>query len=149
MNQEQTELANKCIVRAKALTRMYRRPDPPFDLAELCSAYRVLEIRERPLTGDARLYAEKDGFVIELNSIFPRVRRRLSLAHEIGHLIINECSGRDLRYDGHSDAECENLCTQIGCELLVPDWAMKRHLDSNPVFEDWEFINRGNCSPGG
>jgi Zn-dependent peptidase ImmA (M78 family) len=140
MNQTQSDLSTKCIAKAKELTRGYRRTEPPFDLTELRANYRVLEVRERPLNGDARLYAEKNGFVIEVNSIFPRVRRRLSLAHEFGHLILNESSGKDLNYAGHSNAECENLCNQIASELLVPDWALTRHLNSNPVFENWENV---------
>jgi Zn-dependent peptidase ImmA (M78 family) len=98
----------------------------------------VSEVRERPLNEDARLLAKGDGFVIEINSIFPRVRRRLSLAHEIGHLILNECSGNEPHYSGHSDPDSENLCNHLAGELLVPGWSLAKHLRSNPVFDGWE-----------
>ena len=133
-----SDLSRRCITKARELTRLYQQAGPPYNLSELRAQYKILEVRERPLNGDARLFAEKDGFVIEVNSMFPRVRRRLSLAHEVGHLILNECSGEDLSYSGHSDAEFENLCNQIAGELLVPDWALRIHLDSNPVFDHWD-----------
>jgi IrrE N-terminal-like domain len=88
--------------------------------------------------GDARLLAERNGFVIEVNSMFPRVRRRLSIAHEIGHLILNECAGRELADARHSDLGSEDLCNHVAGELLVPDWALTRYLNSNPVFEGWD-----------
>lgn len=133
-----SDLSARCTAKAKELARLYEAEEPPFRLAELLGKYGVSEVRRRPLNGDARLLAEGDGFVIEINSIFPRVRQRLSLAHEIGHLILNECSGRDLHYPGHSDSGFENLCNHVAGELLVPDRALIRYLDSNPVFEGWD-----------
>ena len=65
------------------------------------------------------------------------MRRRLSLAHEIAHLILNDCAGRELFYSGHSDSESEDLCNHVAGELLVPDWALRSYLNSNPVFEGW------------
>jgi Zn-dependent peptidase ImmA (M78 family) len=96
------------------------------------------EVRERPLNVDARLLVGTDGFIIEVNSAFPRVRKRLSLAHEIGHLILNECGGNELSYPGHGDPRSESLCNHIAGELLVPDWALIRHLNSNSTFDGWE-----------
>src|SRR5208283_1162012 len=107
-NQMDSDLSARCTAKAKELARLYEAEEPPFKLTELLGKYGVSEVRRRPLNGDARLLAEGDGFVIEINSIFPRVRQRLSLAHEIGHLILNECSGRDLHYPGHSDSGFEN-----------------------------------------
>lgn len=64
----------------------------------------------------------------------------MSLAHEIGHLILNECAGRELSYDGHSDADAESLCNHIAGELLVPDWALMSYLNSSPMFEGWANV---------
>jgi len=132
------DFSARCIAKARELTLLYESSAPPYQLTELLNKYGVFEVRKRPLNGDARLLAQGDGFVIELNSIFPRVRQRLSLAHEIGHLIVNECSGEDLYFAGHSDPGSETLCNHVAGELLVPRDALVRYLNSNPVFEGWE-----------
>jgi Zn-dependent peptidase ImmA (M78 family) len=130
--------STRCVAKARELTHAYEGSIPPYKLTEMLARYGVSEVRERPLNGDARLLIDTNGFVIELNSLFPRVRQRLSLAHEIGHLVLNECAGRELSYSGHSDADSESLCNHIAGELLVPDWALTSYLNSNPVFEGWE-----------
>jgi Zn-dependent peptidase ImmA (M78 family) len=133
-----SDFSARCIARARELSRTYEGIAPPYDLSELLDRYGVYEVIRRPLNVDARLLAKGGGFVIELNSIFPRVRQRLSLAHEIGHLILNECSGQDPCYTGHGDPQSEDLCNHVAGELLVPDWALVNHLNSAPVFEGWE-----------
>lgn len=131
-------ISEKCVGRAKELTRLYEQKRPPFSLKDLFSKYNVLEVRERLLTGDGRLLASSGGFVIEINSLFPRVRRRLTLAHEIGHLILNESASKELVFSGHSDSKSERLCNHIAGELLVPDWALESHFASTPRFEGWD-----------
>jgi Zn-dependent peptidase ImmA (M78 family) len=130
------DLSAQCLTRAAELTLLYASAEPPFSLDELTSKYDVSEIRYRPLDKDARLLEGADGYVIEVNSIFPRVRQRLSLAHEIGHLIMGECSGQ--APSSFCDPAAEKLCNNIAGILLVPDSALVAYLNRSPVFEGWE-----------
>jgi Zn-dependent peptidase ImmA (M78 family) len=131
-------VSQRCLALAKELTRSYRHKGPPFSLSDLLPRYGIIEVRERLLPGDGRLLSSPKGFIIEINSLFPRVRRRLTLAHEIGHLILNECTNVGLDFDGHSDSRSESLCNHVAGELLVPDWALEIHFSSAPRFEGWE-----------
>jgi hypothetical protein len=99
--------------------------------------YGVAAVRERLLDSDARLVKESGKAVIELNSLFPGVRRRFSLAHEIGHLVLNQCAQKGLFEESHGDTVAENICNEVAAELLVPQWALQEHVASTPVLDDW------------
>jgi len=98
----------------------------------------VSAVYERPLNGDARLVLRDGRLAIEVNPLFPKTRRRLSVAHELAHLILNRCAGRDQLYDGHSDPLSERLCDRIAGELLAPEWALRRFFDSAPSLAAWQ-----------
>lgn len=129
--------ATKCIARARELTLSYDSRVPPYRLTETLRKFGVEEVRERLLDVEARLISSAGSLIIELNSLSPRVRRRLSLAHEIGHLILNECADRAPSCSDHSDVLSERLCNNIAGELLVPQWALVEYLNAAPFFDGW------------
>jgi Zn-dependent peptidase ImmA (M78 family) len=75
--------------------------------------------------------------IIEVNSLFPLVRRRLSIAHEIGHLIVDRCSSEPNAYWGHEDPAIEALCNRLAGQLLAPDWALEEYFESEYGLADW------------
>jgi Zn-dependent peptidase ImmA (M78 family) len=125
-----------CRIKARELTRAYASGAPPFRLEQVLGRYGIQEIRPRLLDGDARLRFENGRFVIEVNSLFPSVRQRLSIAHEIGHLILNECAGKEPTFAAHTDPVSERLCNDIAGELLVPEWALTSHVNRESLFSD-------------
>src|SRR5882724_3369028 len=108
-----TALELRCIDTVRELTRLFADTAPPFSLDPLTEYLGVSEVRERLLDRDARLIDESGRLVIEVNSLFPAVRRRLSVAHEIGHLIVNRCSTDDRVSWGCHSSAIESLCTRL------------------------------------
>lgn len=58
-----------------------------------------------------------DELIIKLNSASPPTRRRFTLAHEIGHLLLGEPG---LRSSCGRNRELERKCDAIASELLMP-----------------------------
>jgi Zn-dependent peptidase ImmA (M78 family) len=130
-------LATDCLNAARELTKSYPSHIPPFCPSRFAEEFGVAGIRERLLTCDARLAEDSSGLFIEVNSIYLEVRRRLSLAHEIGHLILNRCTGgTHLREEGHNK-DIEVLCNRIAGLLLAPDWAIRAHFENLSALGDW------------
>src|SRR4030095_779381 len=73
----------------RAITKDYSSKSPPFNILPLLSMFDVGAVRERLLDRDARLIKVERGFMIEINSACSKVRKRMSLAHELGHLLIS------------------------------------------------------------
>jgi IrrE N-terminal-like domain len=72
----------------------------------------------------------------------PRVRRRLSIAHEIAHLILRECADEEsIDHDHHLK---ESLCNQLAGILLAPDWAIRSHFENFSGLGEWQ--ERIRCS---
>jgi hypothetical protein len=126
-----------CIDAARQLTQLFADAAPPFSLSPLTEYFGVSEVRERPLDRDARLVFESGRLLIEVNSLYPKVRRRLSIAHEIGHLIIDRCSPNEDSHWGHQDPGIETLCDRLAGQLLAPDWAIRKHFDEFSRLADW------------
>ena len=114
-------------------------------LSALASSLGVSRVIEQPLQNgpdgivDAMLIPANNGFVIALNENVSESRRRYSLAHEIGHLVIQKAEDnggdgepnhrfRKARYD-HSDQQEERLCQAIAAELLMPAASFTESLD--------------------
>ena len=132
-------LTSRCMELADELTQLYSRSSPPFPLAPLIECFGVAEVRERPLDRDACLRFESGLLFIDVNSLYPLVRRRLSIAHEIGHLIVERCSS-DSNGDshwGHQDPAIEALCDRLAGQLLAPEWALRQHFDGEQILADW------------
>jgi hypothetical protein len=139
-----TGLELDCIDAARKLSHLFINATPPFSVDPLAKHFGVSEVRERPLDRDACLTRESGRLVIEVNSLFPRVRQRLSVAHEIGHLIVDYCSPDRGSHWGHYDSEVESLCNRLAGQLLAPDWALRRHFEQDCGLADWRHSIR--CS---
>jgi len=87
---------------------------------------------------DARLILEKQRLVIEVNRLFPFEHQRTSIAHEIGHIILNECSGITRFTPCRGRAEEEALCDLIAENLLVPPWELQMFLKASARAADWQ-----------
>jgi Zn-dependent peptidase ImmA (M78 family) len=127
----------QCLEAARQLTQSYKSTVPPFYPASVADQLGVAGIRERLLTCDARVTAEMSGLYIEINSVFPETRRRLSLAHEIGHLILDKCMGGAHLQEKNHSREVEALCNRIAGLLLAPDWAIRKHFQNSAGLGDW------------
>ncbi len=131
-------LRDRSMVVAERLAHFYEANVPPFSLDHILTSYGVREVRDRLLNRDARLILEDGSPVIEVNPLFPRVRRRLSIAHEIGHMILNDCAGRGRFHISHGEATEEAWCNHIAGVLLAPDIAVRRFFAATNGFGDWK-----------
>jgi hypothetical protein len=126
----------RCVAAAAELASTYSRGSPPFDLQPLQRHYNVGEVRERLLDRDAQLLAVDGAYTIEVNSAVSGARRRMSLAHEFGHLIVNEVAGGD-SFANHSNPEIERLCNAVAGELICPEAAIVRHFSRQQSLSTW------------
>jgi hypothetical protein len=79
----------------------------------------VQEIVEERLPFEGGLFKAPDGkLLIKLNSESSPVRKRFTLAHEIGHLLLGTVPG--FRGTCLSDDALERTCDKIAAELLMP-----------------------------
>ncbi len=60
----------------------------------------------------------------------------MSLAHELGHLILNEAAGGH-SFDGHSDPGVERLCNQLAGELLCPGDSVQQYFKEKTQLANW------------
>jgi IrrE N-terminal-like domain len=96
-------------------------PAPPIALPALADALGVSEIRSASMVEDGRLEQRGGRTVIYLREQAGPQRRRFTLAHELGHLVLAE-PGRDFvahRREVHFDSE-ERFCNQFAAALLLP-----------------------------
>lgn len=101
------------------------------DLAEVCRSI-GLEVQYRPLTLHGLLQETKSGYLAVINSVDKPSRQRMSLAHEIGHLVLYRETHMTQAF-GHitleerktnEAVEIELLCDHFASELVMPtdDW---------------------------
>jgi hypothetical protein len=128
----------KCATACSCLRWAYDDETPPFSLDRLLKYFGVAGVRSRLLDRDARLIRSDGQILIEINSLFPVVRRRLSIAHEIAHIIVNEVAGRDRYCVRHSEPNEESLCNLLAGELLAPEWAIRGFLEDAEGLGGWQ-----------
>lgn len=104
-------------------------------LGSIATRLGVVKVVEESLPVDGALFGDgQDAWVVKINSTCSRERRRFTLAHEIGHLILLE----NLRTEAScgKDIELESACDAIAAELLMP------------MADTVEFVKQqGNLSP--
>lgn len=100
---------------------------PPFDPIALARTMEPnVAVVPREDIADARICPLPDGgFEIEYNPNRPRGRMRFSIAHEVAHMLFEDCSdqvrARSREAEGRSDAwQLEMLCNVAASELLMP-----------------------------
>jgi hypothetical protein len=88
-------------------------------LEDLAGALGVSRIVQQRLPFEGGLFKLPDGeLVIKLNAQSSFVRRRFTMAHEIGHLLLNTVPA--FRSTERKDAALERTCDLIAAELLMP-----------------------------
>lgn len=120
---------------------------PPYDLASLVSKYGNVEYHTFPINADGITIGigGEDKPIILINNEQPDTRRKFTLAHELGHIIIPWHTGTIVSHiDGDlADFEywqMESEANQFASELLIPQsWILKQNFESNSVEA---FINR-------
>jgi len=95
----------------------HRAPSEPLDA--LARKLGVSRIVEQSLPFEGGLFQLPDGeLVVKLNSESPFVRKRFTLAHEVGHLLLKTVPA--FRSDHQADPALERTCDMIAAELLMP-----------------------------
>ena len=99
-----------------AFVSSHRGSDKALDV--LAYKLGVKRIIEEQLSYEGGLFQFPDGeLVIKLNSDSPSPRKRFTLAHEIGHLLLGKPG---LRSSCGEDCDLEKACDAIAAELLMP-----------------------------
>jgi Zn-dependent peptidase ImmA (M78 family) len=105
----------------------YKKSLEQVDLSAVC--LRVgLAVDYQPLSVDALLQETESGYLAIINSTASQSRQRISLAHEIGHLVLYQATGLRQAF-GHvspnergsnESLEIEDLCDCFASELTMP-----------------------------
>ena len=83
----------------------------------------------------AGFYQGRLQVLIRLNSDLPSVRRRFTLAHELGHLLLGipTVVGESVSESLRSDSAEERTVNDLASELLLPGKIVRRELPSVPI----------------
>lgn len=96
---------------------------PPVDLEALAGALGVEAIRYTDLTEDGRTTWVDGKPHVDLRSDRPAARTRFTLAHEIGHILIDADESVAHRTHGLAHDDIETLCDWIAASILMPrEW---------------------------
>ena len=99
-----------------SLVRAHRKPGEPLDVMSFRLG--INKIVEEPLAFEGGVFQLPSGErIIKLNAKSPRARKRFTLAHEIGHLLLGKPG---LRSSCGPDPALERKCDAIASELLMP-----------------------------
>jgi len=122
---------------------------PPVDIEAVARRLGVVEISPRPIDFDGYLARRPDGnLAIRYRQDSRLARRRFTIAHEIGHILLSQETGepfdspvarRPLR-----DNSEERLANRIAAELLLPERHISAMLRSSPV-RLWAIRRIANC----
>lgn len=105
-----------------------RRRSPGEALDAMALRLGVSRILEERLPFEGGLFELPDGdLVIKLNVASPPTRKRFTLAHEIGHLLLGKTG---LRSSCGRDEELERKCDTIASELLMPTYEAVPYIKS-------------------
>ena len=95
-----------------------------------------IEVRESPMVGcDGWCLTIGERSIIRLNSSLPPTRRRFTLAHELGHLILGVPTVVGESFEGMfgSDSDEERQVNDLASELLIPTDIVKSSIPDLPV----------------
>ncbi|MDE0029106.1 MAG: ImmA/IrrE family metallo-endopeptidase [Deltaproteobacteria bacterium] len=91
----------------------------PVDLVRLARHVGIGRIRELDIRLDGQLLEHGDGdYEVILSRNAPHTRRRFTLAHEIGHILVADHENGSMSC---GDGPTEELCNRVAAELLMPD----------------------------
>jgi Zn-dependent peptidase ImmA (M78 family) len=104
----------------------------------------VSDIRSRRIPADGRLRRENGKLILEVNETAPSSRKRFTIAHEIGHLLLADGGAfgcetmRSRGFASRRDADPreERWCDFIAAEVLIPiEWAADFTYGKAPGFD--------------
>lgn len=116
--QMESQLESRCIDYLREVSRLSDDSTFSRSLTALLEHFEIAEVRERPLDCDARLVRQFGRLIIEVSSLHPQTRQPLSIAHELGHLIVDRCSATPNRHWGKHDPTIESLCDRLASAIL-------------------------------
>lgn len=124
---------------AGELLRRAAAGPPPVDVRELAWGLGVSEIITRSTFGDGRLERRSDEKVIVVDIKAGQSRRRFTIAHEIGHVVLS--SGQSRAFDLDLQAQ-EQFCNAFAAALLLPrDWLQQRAGGARPELKELRAIS--------
>ena len=101
---------------------------PPVDVFHVAAALGI-QIVEQPLIEDGRLERTSDGFRVLLKQDASIQRKRFTLAHELGHILLS--GGALLQFSDLHPNNIERFCDALAASLLLPrDWLVATYGDS-------------------
>jgi hypothetical protein len=96
----------------------------PYDPIPLALSLGVVDVRAAALGFDGHVIQEGPRIVVEYDaSIASRQRKRFTIAHEVGHLLLWNASGGVKRIAARRStekSEVEELCNKLAAEILAP-----------------------------
>lgn len=100
---------------------------PPYDPVALAHVLGVKHVEASVLDCDGQVRLDpEDGLpIIEVDSASTRGRKRFTIAHEVGHLVLWELCGVKKRPERRTgvaffETEIERLCNKLAVEILAP-----------------------------
>lgn len=111
---------------------------PPTDLVRLGLKIGVYEISYESFPGSGELYRDKTGYRIVCSSDQPLSRQRFTVAHELGHVVL-ERTGRNAPRSGKS---VERVCDLLAAEFLMPRVEFEARLPLSVMLSDIKELAR-------
>ena len=115
-------------------------------LESLAKALDIFSIIEEELAFDGGVFELGSKLIIKINSGSHPTRRRFTLAHELGHLIISSKEAKSARRCLTSNP-LEAACDAVAAELLMPFDEVVGSLDKDASIDSFlAFVNHFNVS---
>jgi Zn-dependent peptidase ImmA (M78 family) len=105
---------------------------PPTDLEAVGRRIGVASILSEPLPASGELRRNGKAYIVACATELPPARRRFTIAHEFGHILIERCGGRNVK----DNAEVERLCDAIASEILLPTKVFVERAPRQPSPQD-------------
>lgn len=114
--------------------------EPPYDPGALARVLGVKDVAARVLNCDGQVRLDPDDGlpIIEFDSRSTRGRKRFTIAHEVGHMVLWElCGGVQKRREMRTgvvlaETEIERLCNKLAVEILAPRSEVKKLWATKP-----------------
>lgn len=113
------------------LTELGVHAVPPIDIGALAHRMGIRTVEEASLVEDGRLEVGVDSIQLLVRSGLTPARRRFTIAHELGHLLLMEPrEGTVARRLRSASSDVERLCDELAAAMLMPqDWVTRRFAD--------------------
>lgn len=113
------------------LTELGVHAVPPIDVDALAHRMGIHTVEEDGLVEDGRLEVRGDSIRLLVRSGLTPARRRFTIAHELGHLLLMDPrEGTVARRLRSASSDVERLCDDLAAAMLIPrDWVIRRFAD--------------------